>query len=106
MLPLLQPEPADGLITGGGANLAVTFSLPLKPDLLDIDNWTWRYGGSLFTCDTAAAAGNLVTLTGHVEGAELGANVCHYAPPPWDVEATPAAGGQGALAFTNFPIHA
>ncbi len=95
------PVPIAATLAFATGVWSVTFDKILTAGALAIANWTFRASDSLFSTDTAVAAGNTVSGTS-TEGFEnAGADVVNYAAAPADVLNLT---GQPAAAFTDFPL--
>lgn len=100
-MPHSPPAPASATWAGGSDYLIVTFDRVLEKGVLDFGNWTARHTNVTWTCTAASAAGRIVTCTMLAGVEDPGAQICHYAPPPFDVL---SAFGIPAAAFSDFPI--
>jgi len=87
----------------GVTSLIVTFNEALADDLaIDVANWTVRYNNLVWNVSAADVSTGLVHLTGSSGGADVGANVVSFAPPPHDV--VTRLSGLPVLAFADFPV--
>ncbi len=100
---LNAPVPVNAVFDSGKQQLAVTFDRLLAAGPLNAANWTWRFGNTQYIATEASAADDAVVLNGAPTGAQFGANVVNYAPPPFDVMAM-SAPGTAADAFSDFPV--
>lgn len=85
-----------------GSHLTLQFDRLLQPGALNILNWecraqNTRWGGFA----NCVASGSQVDVDMATIGPEIGANVAHYLPPPFDVV---SLYGVQAPGFTYFPI--
>ena len=95
--------PVSAVMNGPVDRLDVTFDKPLiASPALDHTNWTARHGNLAWIPTAAQVAGPLVQITGAVGAGDPGADVCAYAPPPFDLITLPA--GPDVVAFADFPI--
>lgn len=95
--------PISAVMNGPVDRLDVTFDKALVGDpALDHTNWTARHGNLVWTPSAAQVAGSLVQITGASGGADPGADVCAYAPPPFDLLNLPT--GPAVVAFADFPV--
>jgi hypothetical protein len=96
------PVPIAAVYDPGGPTVTVTFSCPLISRSLDATNWFVRVGNVRYGAIGASSAGDHVTLVVIADGANVGADVVSFTPPPFDVVS--AVGGVQAAAFADFPL--
>ena len=95
------PLPVSATLAFATGAWSVAFDKILTAGPLAAGNWDFRASDSLFTSDTAVAAGNTVSGTS-TEGFEnAGADIVNYAAAPPDVLNLT---GQAAAAFSDFPL--
>lgn len=100
--PDAPPAPTQAVFDPG-KHLVVTFDRPLQAGSLDASNWSWRFGNTLYSGTDAVAVDEDVVLSGAPSGAQFGADVVNYSPPPFDVVAQDAP-GLPAEGFSDFPV--
>lgn len=103
MAPREPPVPIGATYSTGAKTLTVTFDRQLTPGFVDGANWTGRYSNKLHSGPlfpgmiVAGATVSAVMVAGLVN---VGPDVTHYNPPPFDVQSSfgvPAAG------FIDYP---
>lgn len=102
LLPAREaPLPISATFNAASEILIVTFDQPIIPGILDTLNWRVRVSNQGYDPTTSIATDSIVTSILAPPDPDIGADVCRYAPPPFDVI------GQNALpapAFADFPV--
>jgi hypothetical protein len=92
-------------MNGPATRLEVTFSKMLAGNpALDHTNWTCRWNDLVWTPSAAETVGPVVRIDGATGGADIGADVCSFAPPPFDVIDMITA--LTVAAFADYPVTA
>ena len=97
------PEPVSAIINGPMTQLVVTFDRQLFPNPTPSpSNWIIRYNNQLRTVTSGNAVGFTLTLNLTPGGADVGADVVTFDPPPFDILDLFTL--EQVAAFADFPV--
>ena len=99
--PLSPPLPIDAGLDVGAGTWFCQFDRPIKPGVINHDNWFGRFGFTVWTATAASVAGDTVSGAFVLGGEAGGGSFITYDPPPFDVA---SRRGPVAAGFVDFPL--